>query len=249
MSLRFSAHLGYLYTELPLPDRAAAAARDGFAAIEHPEPWAMPLADWRRQLDDLGLVFAQTSSGMGGAKGLASLPGREREFRDGFLRALDHAVALDCPFLHPMAGAGGEAQTYRDNLDWALARLDGTGIRLLLEPITTIPGYHLDRLDVAMALQDDMGQDRVAILFDSFHAANSGVDPADWIRANPGRIGHVHIADLPGRHEPGSGHIDFDSLKSALRDAGYGGAVGFEFIPSTTTADSLAFLPGWLQGA
>ena len=246
--MRWSAHLGYLYTELPLQDRVAAAARDGFTAIEHPEPWALPVADWRQRIDDLGLRFAQTSSGMGGAKGLAALPGREGDFREGFLRALDYAQALDCPLLHPMAGAGGEDATYRGNLDWCLTRLSGTGIRLLLQPITTLPGYHLSALPAALALQDDLGAG-VALLLDSYHAANSGIDPAAWVRANAPRIGHVHIADLPGRHEPGTGTIDFADLLAALRGTGFAGAVGFEYIPSTTTAESLSFFPGWLQGA
>ena len=185
---------------------------------------------------------------MGGAKGLASLPGRDSDFRDGFLRGLDYAVALDCPLLHPMAGAGGQDATYRANLDWALSRLAGSGVDLLLEPITTIPGYHLHSLPQAMALQDQLGP-QVRLLIDSYHAVNSGVDTAAWIAANPARIGHVHIADLPGRHEPGTGSIDFAAIHTALRGAGYAGAVGFEYIPLNDTADSLRFLPGWLQGA
>lgn len=243
---RLSAHIGYLYTDLPLAARPAAAARDGFTAVEHPEPWDLPLSAWQVALAGLDLPFAQTSSGMGGAKGLAALPGREEDFRTGFLRALDYATGLNAPFLHPMAGAGGQEAVYRANLDWALAQLRGTGIRLLVEPITTIPGYHMNSFAAAMELQDRMG-DGVALLFDSFHAANAGIDPARWVQENSARIGHVHIADHPGRHEPGTGTLDFAALLDALLDAGFAGAIGFEYLPSIATTASAAFLPGWAE--
>lgn len=244
--MRFSAHLGYLYTELPLADRPAAAAADGFRVVEHPEPWEMPVPEWHKRLDDLGLSFAQVSSGMGTTKGLASLAGQETAFRDGFLRALDYAQGLKAPLLHPMAGQGGDDATYRANIDWALDRLAGTGIRLLVEPITSIPGYQMDSFAKAMALQDAVPQ--ITLLFDSFHAANTGLDPTAWVQTHHSRIGHVHIADHPGRHEPGTGAIAFPPLLNALQSAGYAGAVGFEYIPRTSTADSLAFLPGWQKG-
>ncbi len=244
---RLSAHIGYLFTELPLPDRLAAAAAADFTAVEHPEPWAMPAAELAARLGDLGLTFAQLGSGMGGpgGKGLAALPGREGDFRAGFGRALDHALAIGCPFVHPMAGVAGDERAYRRNIDWALRTCDGTGIRLLVEAIT-IPGYHLATLDAACALQDDFPA--IRLLFDSYHACVLGRDPAAWVAANVGRIGHVHIADHPGRHEPGSGGIDFAALLAALGRAGYGGAIGFEYIPTSTTTASLGFLPGWASG-
>lgn len=249
-----SAHIGYLYTELPLPDRLAAAARDGFTAVEHPEPYAVQAAEMRLRLDDLGLAFAQITSEMGdsrrGEKGLAALPGREADFRAGFDRALDYAVTVKCPFIHPMAGVPGldadpaEVQTtYRGNIAWALARCAGSGVRLLVEAIT-IPGYAMATLGQAAALQDDF-DGRLSLLLDSYHAATLGIDPAAWVAANPARVGHVHIADHPGRHEPGTGRIDFPGLLTALRDAGYAGAIGFEYIPAQNTMNSVRFLPDW----
>lgn len=242
---RLSAHIGYLYTDLPLEDRPAAAARDGFTAVEHPEPWTIPAAEMRARLQDLGLVFAQVTSGMGkpGEKGLAALPGREAAFRDGFLRARDYALAIGCPFVHPMAGvpagddrAGRAGATYQANLDWALERLNGTGLRLLVEAIT-IPGYHLGSFQNAAAMQDRIGPG-LALLFDTFHAATLGEVPQDWIRANAARIGHLHVADHPGRHEPGTGRLNFGAILGALRDTGYAGAIGFEYIPSRPDAAS-----------
>lgn len=242
---RLSAHIGYLYTELPLPDRLAAAARDGFTAVEHPEPWAIPAAEMRRRLDDLGLVLAQVTSGMGaaGEKGLAALPGRAADFRAGFLRARDYALATGCPFVHPMAGTGGDAACYEANIGWALEAIAGSGLRLLIEAIT-IPGYHMATLEQAMALQDRLGG-APALLFDSYHAAVLGHDQVDWVTAHAARIGHVHIADHPGRHEPGTGTLSFKPMLSALTAAGYAGAIGFEYIPSAATSASTSFLPGW----
>jgi len=247
---RLSAHIGYLYADVPLADRLAAAARDGFTAVEHPGPYEIPAAEMRRRLDDLGLGFSQITSGMGreGEKGLACLKGREAEFRAGFDRALDYAQAIGCPYLHPMAGVvtGGwldAGEVYRTNLGWALEHCEGTGVRLLVEAIT-IPGYYMGTLRAAAELQDAFAR-RFDLLFDSYHAAVLGEDPAAWVAANADRIGHVHIADHPGRHEPGTGRIDFSALLSALAGAGYGGAIGFEYIPSIPMAESARFLSRW----
>lgn len=253
---RLSAHIGYLYTELPLADRLAAAAHDGFTAVEHPEPHAIPAARMRMRLDDLNLAFAQITSGMGdrdrGEKGLAALPGRKAAFRDGFDRALDYAQAVGCPFVHPMAGVPPQdadparvRATYRDNLAWAIESCADSGARVLVEAIT-IPGYAMGTLADACAVQDAF-DGRLSLLLDSYHATVLGIDPATWVAANAQRIGHVHIADHPGRHEPGTGGIDFPRLLGALRHAGYGGAIGFEYVPANGTVDSLGFLPGWTR--
>ncbi|PVE50678.1 hydroxypyruvate isomerase family protein [Rhizobium rhizogenes] len=249
---RLSAHIGYLYTDLPLAERPAAAARDGFTAIEHPEPWAVPANEMRARIADLGLTFSQVTSGMGdagkGEKGLGALAGREGEFRTGFERALEYAQAVACPFVHPMAGVpkGGfldAAETYRVNLSWALNRVAGSGVRVLIEAIT-IPGYHMGSLAFAAELQDQF-HGRFDLLFDTYHTAVLGEDPVLWAVKNAGRIGHVHIADHPGRHEPGTGTLAFDRILSALRASGYSGAIGFEYVPSAATSASAAFLPGW----
>lgn len=241
---RLSAHIGYLYTELPLADRLAAAAADGFTAVEHPEPWSIPAAEMALRLADLGLTFSQVTSGMGaeGEKGLASLPGREAAFRAGFQRAVDYAQAVDCAFVHPMAGVRGEDATYLANIEWGLRTCEDTGLRLLVEAIT-LPGYHMNSLTNACALQDAFPA--IALLFDSYHARVLGEDPVSWVHTHVARIGHVHIADHPGRHEPGSGTIDFDVLLTALRTAGYAADIGFEYIPSTLTSASTGFVPSW----
>lgn len=249
---RFSAHIGYLYTDLPLVERPAAAAQDGFTAIEHPEPWNVPASEMRARMDDLGLTFSQVTSGMGeaakGEKGLAALPGREAEFRAGFARALEYAFKIGCSFVHPMAGVPrgsllDAAETYRKNLAWALACVEASSVRVLVEAIT-IPGYYVGNLTLAAELQDQF-RGRFDLLFDTYHAATLGEDLALWVTKNSGRIGHVHIADHPGRHEPGTGALAFDRMLAALKAEGYAGAIGFEYVPSVATASSAAFLPRW----
>jgi len=249
---RFSAHIGYLYTDLPLAARPAAAARDGFTAIEHPEPWGVPAKEMRSLLGDFGLTFSQVTSGMGdaarGEKGLAALTGREAEFRAGFARSLDYAQQIGCPFVHPMAGVPkgdllDASETYRLNLSWALSHSEGSGVRVLVEAIT-IPGYYMGSLALAAQVQDAFDR-RFDLLFDTYHAAVLGEEPALWIERHSSRLGHVHIADHPGRHEPGTGGVDFDGVLAALQVAGYAGAIGFEYIPSVATSASAAFLPGW----
>lgn len=243
---RLSAHIGYLYTELPLADRLAAAAADGFTAVEHPGPWDIPAPEMAMRLADLGLTFSQVTSGMGGPgeKGLAALPGREPEFRAGFRRALDYALTVGCPFVHPMAGVRGEEPVYLANIGWCLQECRGTDARVLVEAIT-IPGYQVGTLQAALALQG--GFPDLKILFDTYHAAVLGQDPAEWVRQHGACIGHVHIADHPGRHEPGTGKIDFAAVLQALQAGGYAGAIGFEYIPSSETTASARFLGGWAR--
>lgn len=251
---RWSAHLGYLYTELPLVERAAAAARDGFTAVEHPAPFEVPAQEMKARLDDLGLTFSQITTGMGRAdlkeKGLAALPGREAEFVDGVKRAIDYAQVIGCPYLHPMAGAppaehdrNTVLHTYRGNVAQALELARDAGVRILVEAIT-LPGYAMPTLDAAMSLQDAFAGD-IDLLFDTYHASTLGTDLESWIRVFGSRVGHVHIADHPGRGEPGSGHLRFEPFLQQLLTGGYDGAIGFEYVPSRTTSETLGFLPAW----
>lgn len=253
---RFSAHIGYLYTELPFPDRIGAAAKDGFNAIEHNEPFEVPATEMRHRLGDLGLSFSQMSSGMGdarkGEKGLAALRGREAEFRNNFMRALEYAQVIGCPLINPMAGtpSGGmldARETYHANIGWAIETCAGSNVAVLVEPIT-LPGYHLASLKDAVSLHERFGR-RFKLLLDTFHAAKMQVDPASWIDEHAERIGHVQIADHPGRHEPGTGTIKFPDVLQTLDRHGYRGAVGFEYVPTGSTRESIAFLDTWKRPA
>lgn len=243
-----SAHLGYLFTELPLEARFDAARRAGFEAVEHPEPFSIPLGRMRELLAASGLRLAQITSGMGksGEKGLASLAGRESEFRDGYARALDYAEAVDCPFVHAMAGVDGDEATYRGNIDAAIRLSEGRTPRVLVEAIShaAVPGYHMAHVDDLLALAQSSAE-RLRVLIDTFHATADGHDPVTAIRAAGGALGHLHIADHPGRREPGTGSIDFSAVMAVLAEIGFQGAIGFEYLPSGP--HHLNWLPEWRE--
>lgn len=259
MRNRLSAHIGYLFTELPLPDRIGAAAEAGFTAIEHPQPFAIDTVAMNERLKRHDLQFSQVAAAVGdasrGEKGLAALPGREADFRETFKRSLDYALATGCPLVHPMAGVPGTAEgssdTYRRNIEFAVAETASAGVKVLIEPIShaAVPGYAMATLADAVAIQDEFGVDRLRLLVDTFHAAANAVDMPRWLEANAHRIGHIHIADYPGRHEPGTGTFDFEGFLSALDFHGYQGAIGFEYVPSTTSSESVRFLAGWASRA
>lgn len=251
-----SAHIGYLFTELPLERRPAAAKRAGFDAIEHPLPAALPAETMARILDAEGLVFAQLAAGFGnvqrGEKGLAALPGREADFRAALDAALDYAEAIACRLVHPMAGVvpvdvnpGAATNTYLENLAYGVERCRGRRVSIMIEAISpvAVPGYFMSDLAQAVAVTDTVSG--ISILFDTFHARANGVDAADFVATYAARIGHVHVADHPGRHEPGTGGIAFEPFLDALIAANYRGAVGFEYLPRSETRAGLGWLDGW----
>lgn len=254
---RFSAHLGYLFSDRPLNERFAAARRFGFAAVEHPAPYELPAERTAALLQDTGLVFAQLAAPAGdpskGEKGLAVLPDRRAEFRASIDRALDYADAVGCTMIHVMSGiAPADADepavwgAYIDNMRFAAEAFARRGKRLLIEPISrrTVSAYFMSDPERALEAADAIGPNAV-LLFDVYHAKLGGFDPLAFIRSALPRIAHVHIADEPGRHEPGTGRLDFATLFRLLDERGFEGLVGCEYVPSGRTEDGL----GWLAKA
>jgi hydroxypyruvate isomerase len=252
--LRFSAHLGYLFTERSLAERVAAARRAGFTAVEHPGPYELSPALLRRLLEENGLDFVQLALPVGeisrGEKGLAALPGREAEFLSSLRIGLDYASEIGARFIQVQSGltppdADPEDlwRTYIANLRAAAAAATACGVGVLIEAIgaATIAGYFMDRSDLALRALDDVGRPNVELLFDVFHSANAGIEPGEFIRRHCGRIGHLHIADHPGRGQPGTGSLDFPSLFRTIEGAGYRGLIGCEYKPTVPTEDSLAW--------
>jgi hydroxypyruvate isomerase len=263
-SPHLSAHIGYLYTELDLIDRVGAAARAGFTAIEHPNPLSVDAKTMLTHLQQHGLVFSQMAAASGdaarGEKGIGALPGREADFREAVLRSLDYAETIGCPLVHPMAGVVSSdrqhaEETYRANLAFAVEQCRNRPVQILLEAISekVVPGYFLSSLHQAIALGDQVGTaDETVLLVDTFHAAADDIDLHTFIPAHLARIGHVHIADAPGRHEPGTGGLDLVGTLVTLLSNGYGRAIGFEYIPSKSTDETLQWMPSWknmLNGA
>jgi hydroxypyruvate isomerase len=254
---RFAANLTMMYGEENFLDRFGAAARDGFTAVEYLFPYEHPASTLAAQLKEHGLKQVLFNAPPGdwkaGERGIAALPGREQEFREGFLLALEYALALDCPRIHAMAGLAPKdadrAQlrgVYTQNLAWAAERARAASIDLLIEPIATrnIPGFFLNRQEEAHAVAEQIGAPNLKILMDLFHCQVEEGDLAMRIRkylADPKatRVGHFQIAGVPERHEPDTGEVRYEYLFKLIDELGYDGWIGCEYIPTGGTSDGL----------
>jgi hydroxypyruvate isomerase len=270
---QFAANLNWLYTELPFAERFAAAARDGFKAVELLSPYAVPAAELKILLNTSGLQLVLINTPPGGTDaagieaawasktcwGTACLPGREAEFRAGLALALDYAQQLSCPRIHIMAGVQPEdlaretAQAaYVSNLRHAAALAAGVGVDVLIEPINTrdIPGYFLHRQDQAHAVLDEIGAANLKVQMDLYHCQIMEGDLAMKLRryVPTGHIGHIQIAGVPGRNEPDLGEIHYPYLFSLLDELGYGGWVGCEYRPvRRAVAEGTSVGLGWMN--
>lgn len=251
---RFAANLSMLFCEHPFAERFAAAARAGFAAVEVQFPYELPatqIADLLRE-HQLQFVLHNLPAGdwAGGERGIACHPDRVEEFRTGVAKAIDYATVLGCQQLNCLAGIAPagvpEAEvraTLVANLRYAAAELKRAGLKLLVEPINTfdIPGFYVSRTTQALALLDEVGADNVFLQYDVYHAQRMEGDLGNTLSRHLTRIGHIQIADNPGRHEPGTGEINYPWLFRHLDALGYNGWVGCEYKPEAATEAGL----GW----
>ena len=253
---RFAANLSLLFTEVPFLERFERAAQAGFAAVEFQFPYAFAAQHIRQRLQDTGVqaVLHNLPAGdwAAGERGMACLPSREVEFRAGVQQAMDYASALGVTQLNCLAGiapAGVQGQRVHDtlvgNLRYAAEQLRSAGLRLLVEPINRydVPGFYLHRSDQTLALLDEVAADNVFLQYDIYHAQRSEGELAATLQRHLPRIGHIQIADNPGRHEPGTGEINYPFLFQHLDALGYTGWVGCEYLPTGQTEAGL----GWLS--
>lgn len=263
---RFAANLSMLYQEVDFLDRFACAARDGFAAVEYLFPYAYAPEQLAGRLRAHGLqqvLFnAPPGDWQAGERGLACLSGREQEFRAGMERALNYALALNCPRIHVMAGllapdtnAQSAQASYVANLRAAAALAAPHGIRLQIEPINgrDMPGYFLQRQDQAHALLGEIGAANVEVQMDLYHCQIAEGDLATKLcqYLPGGRVGHIQIAGVPGRNEPDVGEIHYPYLFELIDSLGYKGSIGCEYLPARGaaaqgTSDGLGWLRRWL---
>jgi hydroxypyruvate isomerase len=254
---RFAANLSMLYTEHAFLDRFGAAAADGFRAVEYLFPYEHPAAELAARLRDHGLQQVLFNAPPGdwaaGERGLACLPGREAEFRDGVLRAIEYARALDCPRIHLMAGLAPDAAdraalraTYLANLAWAAAQ--ARDIAFLIEPINTrdIPRFFLNRQDQAHEVVLEIGAPNLKVQMDLYHCQIVEGDLAKKIELYlpTGRVGHFQIAGVPERQEPDVGEINHPYLFALIDRLGWDGFIGCEYRPRAGTSAGL----GWMKG-
>jgi hydroxypyruvate isomerase len=255
---KFAANLTMLFDEVDFRDRFALAAQAGFAGVEYLFPYAYSkeaLVE-RLRANNLNQVLHNLPAGdwAKGERGIACLPGRESEFRDGVGKAIDYARALQCPMVNCLAGIRPEALSVREarstllaNLRHAASELGKAGIRLLIEPINTrdIPGFFLTHTRQALDLIGEVGSDNLLVQYDIYHMQIMEGDLARTMETHLARIGHIQIADNPGRNEPGTGEINYPFLFDWIDRIGYRGWIGCEYRPATTTNAGL----GWLKRA
>ncbi|MRG70922.1 TIM barrel protein [Alphaproteobacteria bacterium HT1-32] len=249
---QFCAHLGYLFTEFPLEARFSAASSAGFMAVEHPSPYDFGITRFRDLLTENNLTCAQIAAPAGdagkGEKGLACLQDRSAEFRESVSTGIAAAIEIGVPLLHIMPGIlpdGATRQdcraTYISNLKWAADRCADANITVLIEAISdeSVPGFYVNHPTFALDLISEISHERVALLFDVYHAAVKGLDPIAFIDRHIGTIAHIQIADYPGRHEPGTGTIPYKEIFSRLDILSYPGVVGCEYKPEHETIRGL----------
>ena len=253
---KFAANLSMLFTELPFLDRFEAAARADFKAVEFLFPYAWPAQEIKQRLDAHGLKLVLHNLPAGdwdaGERGIACHPERIEEFRAGVAQAISYATTLGVGQVNCLAGkapAGVSDEvlrsTFVNNLKYAAAEFKSAGLKLLIEPINhfDIPGFYLNTTAQALAILDEVAADNAFVQYDIYHAQRMEGELAATMQKHLARIGHIQLADNPGRNEPGSGEINYPFLFKHLERIGYSGWIGCEYKPATTTEAGL----GWRQ--
>lgn len=255
---RFSANLSLLYAEHDFLGRFAAASSDGFAAVEFQFPYVhdkLELAE-RARGQGLEVVLFNLPAGdwAAGERGIACHPARIGEFQEGVGLAIEYAAALGCHRVNCLAGIAPKdeseqqsRQTLIENLRFAAFALKRAGIELVMEPVNTrdVPGFFVSTTKSALALIDEAGSDNLRLQYDIYHAQVMEGDLARTLSEHLARIGHIQLADNPGRHEPGTGEINFPFLFRHLDTLGYEGWVGCEYLPLTLTSMGLDWIRAW----
>ena len=257
---KFSANLTMLFTDVDFLKRFERAARAGFTAIEYlfPYPW-----DKNQLVNELAKYSLQqvlhnlpAGDWQAGERGIACLPGREREFQDGVGKAIEYAKALKCPRLNCLVGktpAGVAPEKVRhtlvSNLRFAAAALEKEGIRLLVEALNSrdAPGFYLVRTQDVLQLIQEVNHPNIYIQYDVYHMQVMEGNLTKTMQENLARIAHIQVADLPGRNEPGTGEINFTNLFRFIDEMKYEGWIGCEYNPAGKTEDGLGWVKPYLK--
>jgi hydroxypyruvate isomerase len=253
---RFAANLSMLFTEVPFAQRFGRAKLAGFDVVECQFPYELPAVEVKALLDANGqtMVLHNLPAGdwAAGDRGIACDPARVQEFRDGVTRAITYATLLGVKKINCLAGKAPAGvpeaqvrQTVVDNLRFAVAELEKHGIALLVEPINNydIPGFCLNSTAKALEVLDEVGAENAFVQYDIYHAQRMEGELAGHLQQHLSRIGHIQIADNPGRNEPGTGEINFAFLFEFIDRIGYTGYIGAEYKPAGQTEAGL----GWIR--
>ena len=256
---KLAANLSMLFAECSFLERFAAAARAGFRAVEYQYPYEWGAADIAAAARDAGVEVVLHNMPRGeperGEHGTACLPGREQRFREDLDRAIGYARSAGCRRLHCMAGVvppGAELArchaTYVANIRYAAARLRGEGMQVLIEPLSarTVAGCFLTGSAQAARILDEVGAGNAGLQYDLFHMQVMEGNLAETIERLLPKIGHMQIADVPGRHEPGTGEVNFGFLLAHIDRLGYSGWIGCEYNPAGDTVEGLKWAKPYL---
>jgi hydroxypyruvate isomerase len=254
--IRLNANLSMLFTEHAFLERFGAAASAGFRGVEYLFPYDFAIDDIRQRLDDHGLrqVLFNLPAGdwVNGDRGIACDPARIGEFRESIDKAIEYAQGLGCEQCNVLAGIRPADcdehlahETFVANLHHAATRFGEAGLRLMVEAINTrdIPGFFLNRSAQAIRILDEVGCDNLFFQYDIYHMQVMEGNLAETIANLLPRIGHMQLADNPGRHEPGTGEINYRFLFDHIDRLGYQGWIGCEYVPAITTDEGL----GWMR--
>lgn len=249
--MQFSANLGFLWTELALPEAIRQAKRAAFDAVEFHFPYETEPKDVVLALQETGLSMISLNTPRGevskGEFGLCAVPARETDARIAIQEALSYARFIRASFIHVMAGRaeGPNAhKTFLENLSYASELAEKDGIELLIEPINgrDIPGYFLSSTAQAAQIIEELGRPNVKLMFDCYHVQIIEGDLCKRLESYLPVIGHVQIAGVPDRGEPDDGEVDYRYVLKHLDALGYEGAIGAEYRPRDAIVDGL----GWL---
>ncbi|PMJ88421.1 hydroxypyruvate isomerase [Vibrio sp. 10N.261.55.A7] len=252
---KFAANLSMLFNEVDFLDRFKAASDAGFQGVEYLFPYDFSAQEIKQNLDTYHLeqVLFNLPAGdwAAGDRGIAVDPSRVAEFQSGVAQAIEYAKVLGCTQINCLAGIAPDGVTEQDaysvlviNLRYAAEALKAQGISMVIEAINTrdIPGFFINNTEQAKAIIIDVGSDNLSLQYDIYHMQIMEGDLAPTMTNNIGQIGHVQLADNPGRNEPGTGEINYPFVLAHLDSLGYTGWVGCEYKPKTTTTDGLDWL-------
>ncbi len=249
---KLAANITMLFTEYPLLERFDRAAAAGFAGVELLFPYVETPETVSRALrsNDLELVLFNLPAGdwAAGDRGLAAQPARREEFAEGLKLAVEYATALRPPRINCLAGKLGPEEdalaVLAENVEMAGGALEQAGVRLSLEPVNSfdVPGFALPTTQSVLDLISALDTRNVGLQYDIYHAIRMGEDPFSFIAEHGQDISHLQIADVPGRHQPGTGDVDFARLFRIVDESGYDGWVSLEYIPDGATEDGFGHL-------
>ena len=251
---RFAANLSMMFNEVPFLDRFALAAKAGFKGVEFLFPYEHPAAEIAARLKDNGLQQVLFNAPAGdfakGERGMAAIPGKQAAFRDSIKMALEYAATLACPRLHIMAGLKPEGvahdtltAVYGANLAYAAEECAKVGVKPIIEPINhrDIPGFFLNTTDQAAAIIAAVGPEKLGMPFDLYHCQITEGEVVKRVEKHLPLIAHMQVADTPGRHEPGTGEVNWPFVFKTIDALGFRGWIGCEYRPAGETLAGLSW--------